>query len=76
VTGQTGIPDVVGAGNILHPSIELRFSVRLPPNFPAEEAEPTIRDILLKDVPYNVKAELSNCRASTGWSSNKYEPYF
>lgn len=36
VTGQSGIPDIECAGNILHPSVELRFSVRLPPNFPVE----------------------------------------
>ena len=30
----------------------------------------------MKDVPYNAKAELNNCRASTGWNSSEYEPYF
>lgn len=76
VTGQTGIPPVEGAGNILHPSTQVRISIRLPPNFPVEKAESTLKEILLTDVPYGAKAELLNLRASTGWNATEYEPYF
>lgn len=76
VTGQNGIPSLETSGNIIHPSIDLKLSLRLPPNFPVEAAESTLRDILLNDVPYNAKVELYNVHASTGWSSSEYEPSF
>lgn len=39
VTGQTGFPIAKGAGNVMNPSIEIRFSLRLPPNLEGKKAE-------------------------------------
>lgn len=31
VTGQSDFPKAEGSGNVLHPKIQIRFSIRLPP---------------------------------------------
>ena len=61
---------------MLLPEIQVRFSVRIPPTFPADKAVDKMKEILLKDIPYGAKAEIINSRAASGWNGADYEPYF
>lgn len=38
ITGQSGFPQAEGSGNVNLPSIEIRFSLRLPPTLNGKEA--------------------------------------
>jgi len=75
VTGQSGFPEAEGAGNVLNPSIEIRFSLRLPPNMDGPKAEQYVTELLTTNVPYNAKVEVKDLRAGQGWNSPKYDEY-
>ena len=64
ITGQSGFPQAEGSGNVNLPSIEIRFSLRLPPTLNGKEAAEKLKQILLSNPPYNSKVELSDVRAA------------
>lgn len=55
VTGQTGFPEAEGSGNVTHPEIQIRISIRLPPTLNGTEAAEKLKEIILKDPPYGAK---------------------
>lgn len=61
---------------MLLPEIQVRFSVRLAPTFPADKAVDKLKEILLKDIPYGAKVDIINTRAASGWNGADYESYF
>lgn len=46
VTGQTGFPQAEGAGNVMLPAIDFRFSLRIPPTLNNLEAAENLKKIL------------------------------
>lgn len=64
ITGQTGFPQAEGSGNVNLPSIEIRFSVRLPPTLSGKKAVEDLKELLLSNPPYNAKVELTDVRAA------------
>jgi hypothetical protein len=55
--------------------VSIRFSVRLPPTLNGPEAAEKLKQILLVNPPYNAKVELCDVRASSGWTSPKYDDF-
>lgn len=75
ITGQTGFPLAEGSGNVNLPSIEIRFSVRLPPTLNGKKAAEKLKELLLENPPYNAKVELTDVRAAEGWTAPQYEEF-
>ena len=74
VTGMSGFPAAEGAGNVLRAKTKAKISVRLPPTFDYTKCEGIVKEILLKDVPYNSKVNLKIIGGGNGWAAKDMHP--
>jgi hypothetical protein len=75
VTGASGFPNVLEAGNVILPKISVKFSLRLPPNLNGDEAVKNLEKILLSNPPYGAKVTMTGTRCAKGWNCPEIEPY-
>ena len=71
VIGGGGLPPSENAGNVLRPYTELQLSIRIPPFVNQKKAQSAIKNVLLKNPPYNSKISLVFDEPASGWSAPK-----
>ena len=71
VVGGGGLPPSENAGNVLRPYTELQLSIRIPPFVNQKKAQDAIKNVLLKNPPYNSKISLVFDEPASGWSAPK-----
>ena len=67
VIGIDGLPDCANAGNVIVPKTTFKVSCRLPPTMDPKKAEDAIRNIIMKDIPYNAKVSLKFHMSAQGF---------
>ncbi|RZQ65133.1 M20/M25/M40 family metallo-hydrolase [Amycolatopsis suaedae] len=75
VTGASGLPSLVDAGNVLRPYTGLKLSFRLPPTADAEVALSAIRTALTTDVPYGAQVSIERAAGAGGWNAPPLAPW-
>ena len=71
VVGGGGLPPSENAGNVLRPYTELQLSLRIPPFVNQKKAQNAIKNVLLKNPPYNSEISLVFDEPASGWSAPK-----
>ena len=69
VTGQSGLPELQDAGNVLRPYTTAKLSLRLPPTLDGMQICARVKEILEADPPYGAKVEFSGAEGATGWDA-------
>ena len=69
VIGATGFPEHSTSGNVLRPSTSFRLSLRLPPTLDSNKAGEKLKEILVKDPPFNSKVEVNVKACGNGWNN-------
>jgi len=69
VTGASGLPALVDAGNVQLPFNTLKLSFRLPPTCDADDAANTVKDILEADTPPLSKVSFHVESTMAGWNA-------
>jgi len=75
IIGQTGIPEIGNAGNVLRPMTALKLSLRIPPGCDAKRANASMKEILEKDPPYGAKVSFKGDWAAAGWNAPELAPW-
>ncbi|MEE4160993.1 MAG: M20 family metallopeptidase [Woeseiaceae bacterium] len=75
VTGASGIPELVNAGNVQLPGATLKLSFRLPPTCNADAAADAVKAILEADPPPNAKVQFTPDSAMAGWNAPPVAPW-
>jgi acetylornithine deacetylase/succinyl-diaminopimelate desuccinylase-like protein len=68
VTGQSGLPLLADAGNVLRPHTAVKLSLRLPPTLDADAALATVKSVLERDPPYGARVSFQG-DAQGGWDA-------
>ncbi|MCX8073494.1 MAG: M20/M25/M40 family metallo-hydrolase [Candidatus Binatia bacterium] len=74
ITGAAGLPPPGAAGNVLRPSTQLKFSLRLPPLVDGQIAAKALKSVLESDPPYGARVSLDCLEATTGWNAPPLVP--
>jgi acetylornithine deacetylase/succinyl-diaminopimelate desuccinylase-like protein len=74
VVGQSGMPEVESAGNVLLNSLTYKFSLRIPPTVDAASAGKLVKELLERDPPFGAKVTVS-CGGSPGWDAPPLVPW-
>lgn len=69
ITGQSGLPDIDDAGNVLRPGTSVKLSLRIPPSVDAHKATKSLKELLEKDPPYKAHVEFRAEEGAEGWSA-------
>jgi len=69
VHGQSGLPDLAQAGNVLRSHTAVRLSIRLPPTSDAMEVQRQLEDAFRDDVTPGVTVSFDSDFVATGWSA-------
>lgn len=69
VTGQSGLPDLGDAGNVLRPTTSLALSLRIPPTARASEIVVDLEKALTEDPPYGARITAEFDTAADGWDA-------
>jgi acetylornithine deacetylase/succinyl-diaminopimelate desuccinylase-like protein len=69
ITGMSGLPAPVDAGNVLLPQTIAKLSLRLPPTLDAVAAGTIVRDLLEKDPPYGARVAFAAESSASGWNA-------
>lgn len=67
INGIAGIPVAAEAGNVLRANTEIRFSLRIPPNKDADEANTAFRNLITKDPLFNAKITILDGSSGNGF---------
>jgi len=75
VVGFDGLPPTSRAGNVLHPSVKMQLSFRLPPLVDHVAAARAVKEALERDPPYgaHVTADFEG-HAAAGWNAPEPRP--
>ena len=68
ITGQQGLPDIGGGGNVLYPSVAYNLSLRIPPGVKPSVAGPAIRKLLEADPPHGAQVSVT-AGGVEGWQA-------
>ncbi len=68
VVGQSGMPEVESAGNVLLHALTYKISLRVPPAVDAQAASRVVKDLLERDPPFGAKVTV-HCGGSPGWAA-------
>jgi acetylornithine deacetylase/succinyl-diaminopimelate desuccinylase-like protein len=74
VVGQSGMPEIAAAGNVLLGSQAYKFSLRTPPAVDANRAAQAVRELLERDPPFGAKVGVQ-CGGSPGWDAPPLAPW-
>jgi acetylornithine deacetylase/succinyl-diaminopimelate desuccinylase-like protein len=69
IIGIDGIPNLVNAGNVLLPEINVALSFRIPPGVKPEIAVSDIVGELNRDTPYNAQITVKVDSLASGWAA-------
>jgi acetylornithine deacetylase/succinyl-diaminopimelate desuccinylase-like protein len=69
VTGASGLPALLDAGNVLLPFNTLKLSFRLPPTVTAEDAAHAVSEALTADTPPLAKVSFDADSTMAGWDA-------
>jgi len=72
IIGVDGLPDCKNAGNVIMPRTTFKVSCRLPPTLEPKKAEEAIRNVIMKDIPYNAKVDLKFFMSGQGFFAPLY----
>ena len=72
VTGIDGFPETATAGNVIHPAVSLKLSVRLPPTVDHEVASAHIKRALEVNPPYGAKVTYTANDGGNGWAAKPF----
>jgi acetylornithine deacetylase/succinyl-diaminopimelate desuccinylase-like protein len=75
VTGQSGLPSLEDAGNVLRPQTSVKLSLRLPPTLDAVKAGQDLKTLLESDPPYGAKVSFTVEKAGSGWNAPPLSPW-
>ncbi len=75
VTGASGIPALVDAGNTLRPRTELKLSLRLAPTTDPAAAAALVRAVLEDDPPHGAQVEFEVEQSLGGWDAPALAPW-
>ncbi len=67
VVGIDGFPSVADGGNVIHPEIRVKLSMRLPPTKDPDEAIEQTRKILESDPPFGCQVTFEPGLRCSGW---------
>ena len=68
ITAQEGIPKLGEGGNVVHPSLKLKLSFRLPPNVIPSAAGEAVKQRLLAEPPFGAKVQVT-AGGMQGWDA-------
>jgi acetylornithine deacetylase/succinyl-diaminopimelate desuccinylase-like protein len=68
ITAQEGIPELGKGGNVLHPAVHYKLSIRIPPGVRPSVAGAEVRSILQADPPHGAKITVTT-GGMTGWEA-------
>ncbi|HEX7927088.1 MAG TPA: M20/M25/M40 family metallo-hydrolase, partial [bacterium] len=74
VVGQSGMPEVATAGNVLLNSLTYKISLRVPPSLDTVAAARTVKALLEKDPPFGAKVTCT-LGGSPGWDAPPLVPW-
>lgn len=71
LTGQSGLPSLARASNVIVPEIEVQLSMRLPPPVDVDAAQQVLQRTLEKDPPFGatVRYDYEGAPIGAGWVS-------
>ena len=69
ITGQSGMPDLGNAGNVLRPGTYLALSLRIPPTADSGAIIEDLRKVLTADPPYGAHVTVDFDTAADGWNA-------
>ena len=69
ITGQSGMPDLGDAGNVLRPGTSLALSLRIPPTANSTAIVGDLKRILAADPPYGARVTVDFDTAADGWNA-------
>lgn len=72
IIGVDGLPNCENAGNVIMPKTTFKVSCRLPPTLDPKKAEEAIRNVIMKDIPYNAKVDLKFFMSGQGFFAPIY----
>ena len=75
ITGQSGMPDLVQAGNVLRPKTSLKISLRLPPTLDATNIDRQLKELFESDPPYGARVSFEPEKGGTGWEAPKTDAW-
>lgn len=75
VTGATGLPAIIDAGNVLRPKTSLKLSMRIPPLVCPKKAAKAMQQALTESPPYNAKVAFEIHDGATGWNAPEMVPW-
>jgi len=76
VIGIDGLPSVSKAGNVCHPKLSLRLSIRTPPTLNCCKARDWMIKELTRDPPYNAKVKVDCSKCGMGFNANEMSKKF
>ena len=69
ITGQSGMPDLGNAGNVLRPGTYLALSLRIPPTADSGAIIEDLKKVLTADPPYGARVTVDFDTAADGWNA-------
>lgn len=75
IVGMDGVPSVEQGGNVLRPYTTIKWSFRLPPTLPVEQAEAAVVQMFTEDVPYGAQVTVDVISGASGWNANELAPW-
>lgn len=69
IIGLDGLPSVAEGGNLIHPNIKAKLSVRLPPTKDPAAAMSELKEALERDPPLNAKVTFTPGLNCSGWAA-------
>ena len=74
ITAQEGIPELGKGGNVLHPAVKFKISMRIPPGVKPRQAGPAIKKLLLADPPHGARVTVT-AGGMQGWEAPPLAPW-
>jgi len=69
IVGMDGIPSTTKGGNVVHPRLTLKCSIRLPPTMEPKGCAEFVQEELTRDAPYGAKVTVTNVQSYRGWNA-------
>ena len=73
--GMNGFPPIEEAGNVSHPWIEAKISLRTPPTLNNEVKSAEMQTILTENPPYDCNVTVTGVNYGNGWNCPDYEAW-
>lgn len=75
VVGFNGFPAIEEAGNVSHPWVEAKLSLRVPPTLDVNVKQQEFQTLLTENPPYQSTVTMSNVNYGNGWNCPDYEEW-